>query len=139
MQEFNIGLGGFIKASINDGAQEAFEFTDINKSLATRLSLSGGHWNRSDDTIGMATAINALSRVARDYFADGGIGILIGDGRLPHYAWKKIIETYYSMAVLKYLAVSVDFQTVADPAYNRDRGTMYIFWPSPAHRNLIAG
>ena len=126
-QELSADLGGFIRASINDGTQEAFEFTEINKSFATGLSLRGNRWNRSDDTVGLAAVVNGLSSAARDYFAAGGMGILIGDGRLPDYGLEKIVETYYSMAVAEHLTISADFQSVVDPAYSRDRGPVYIF------------
>jgi high affinity Mn2+ porin len=126
-QEFSANLGGFLKASINDGSKEAFEFTEINKSLAAGLSLNGHSWARPDDTVGLASVINGLSGAARSYFSAGGIGILIGDGRLPHYAYEEILEMFYSRKVLSHLTVSGDYQFVLNPAYNRDRGPVSVF------------
>jgi high affinity Mn2+ porin len=126
-QELGADLGAFARLSVNEGAQEAFEFTEINKSLAAGLSLRGDRWTRPDDTVGLAVVVNGLSSAARDYFAAGGLGILIGDGRLPDYGFERILETYYSRKIVQHLTVSADFQYVIDPAYNRDRGPVAIF------------
>jgi len=120
-------LGVFARASINDGTRETFDFTDINRSLAAGLSLRGEHWSRPDDTVGVAAVTNGLSSAAREYFAAGGLGVLIGDGRLPDYGWERILETYYSVKLIEHLMMSADFQYVLDPAYNRDRGPVAIF------------
>ncbi len=120
-------LGVFLRASINDGTRETFDFTDINRSIAAGLSLRGERWSRPDDTFGLAAVSNGLSSAARDYFAAGGLGVLIGDGRLPDYGWERILETYYSTKLIEHLTISGDFQYVVDPAYNRDRGPVAIF------------
>jgi high affinity Mn2+ porin len=126
-QEIDADWGIFARASINDGAQEAFEFTEINKSLAAGASLKGQAWGRQQDSVGVAAVVNGLSSAARSYFAAGGIGILIGDGRLPDYGFEKILETYYCLRPAEHVAITGDFQFVHDPAYNRDRGPVSIF------------
>jgi high affinity Mn2+ porin len=126
-QELLSDLGTFLRASINDGSKEAFDFTEINRSLATGLSLAGSRWSRSQDVVGLAGAVNGLSSAARRYFAAGGLGILIGDGRLPDYGLEKILETYYAAKVTEALTISLDFQYVVNPAYNADRGPVSIF------------
>ena len=98
----------------------------INKSLSVGLSLNGDRWGRHDDTVGVAGVINGLSGEARQYFAAGGIGILIGDGQL-NYGAEKILETYYSMRVNRYLKLALNYQYVNNPAYNRDRGPLSIY------------
>jgi len=120
-------FGVFVRASANDGTQECFDFTDINRSLAAGLSLRGDRWSRPEDTVGLAAVANSLSNEAREYFAAGGIGVLIGDGQLPHYGPEKIVETYYSRKLVEHLTISADFQYVLYPAYNRDRGPVSIF------------
>jgi len=126
-QELGADLGAFARLSLNEGAQEAYEFTEINKSLAAGLSLRGDRWDRPDDTVGLAAVINGVSSAARDYLAAGGLGVLIGDGRLPNYGFEKIVETYYSRQIVEHLTIAADFQYVLDPAYNRDRGPVAIF------------
>ena len=48
--------------------------------------------------------------------------ILVGDGRLPHPGAERIVEAYYDWALTKAVHVSLDYQYVQNPAYNRDRG-----------------
>lgn len=59
------------------------------------------------------------------YLNAGGLGILVGDGQLPHPGPEKIIEALYSFPVGSWLA-TVDYQFIANPAYNRDRGPVSI-------------
>ncbi len=60
------------------------------------------------------------------FFANGGTGILAGDGSLD-YAPEGIIEAYYAYSVVDPLAVTVDYQFVANPAFNQARGPVHIF------------
>ena len=57
----------------------------------------------------------------------GGLGILIGDGKLPHPAAEEIIETYYSAALFSHAQLSLDYQWINHPAYNTDRGPASVF------------
>jgi high affinity Mn2+ porin len=120
-------LGVFARASFNDGSKEAYEFTEINKSLSLGLSLKGTRWGHENDTVGLAGEIAGISRAAQSYFAAGGIGILIGDGQLPHYGAEQVVETYYSAQVTGWLWASADYQFIDNPAYNRDRGPVSVF------------
>jgi high affinity Mn2+ porin len=125
-QEFAPGVGGFARASANDGSKEAYEFTEINRSIAGGLSIKGVRWGRADDTFALAATINALSDPARRYFAAGGLGILIGDGRLPNAGQERIAETYYAVSMTDHVTLTADYQYVVNPAYNRDRGPVSI-------------
>jgi high affinity Mn2+ porin len=125
-QQLYDDVGLFVRASLNDGSKESFEFTDINKSLSTGLSLKGTAWTRKDDAVGIALVVNGISASARTYFAAGGLGTLIGDGRLLHYGAESILETYYNAAVGKGFTIIGDYQYVSNPAYNRDRGPVSI-------------
>lgn len=128
-QEVSSDLGAFARASVNDGSKEGYDFTEINKSVSAGLSLRGDRWGRHDDTFGFAAVANGLSGDARNYFAAGGMGILIGDGQLPHYGLEKIMETYYSYSVhaVDHLMLTLNYQYVINPAYNQDRGPVSIF------------
>lgn len=126
-QGLNANLGAFIRLSTNDGRKEAFEFTEINRSIAAGIALKGTSWHRGGDTFGLAAVVNDISPQARSYFAAGGMGILIGDGQLPRYQAEKIIETYYKASVIEGIDLSLDFQHIADPAYDAVRGPVNIF------------
>lgn len=125
-QELSSDIGAFARVSAADGKKEAYEFSDIDQSFSGGLSIKGDRWSRHDDTIGIAAVVNRLSGAAQAYFAAGGMGILIGDGKL-NYAPEKILETYYSANVFPHVVLTFDYQYVANPAYNRDRGPVSIY------------
>jgi carbohydrate-selective porin OprB len=59
------------------------------------------------------------------YLARGGLDFLIGDGKLnyaPEYVW----ETYYSARLIAGFFATFDLQRVANPAFNRDRGPVWV-------------
>jgi high affinity Mn2+ porin len=115
-------LGAFLRASLDDGHKEVYEFTEINRSVSGGLSLKGATWDRPDDTVGLAGVISGISSDARAYLAAGGLGNLIGDGRLPSYAPEKVLELFYSAAIVEGISFSVDYQRIENPAYDSVRG-----------------
>ncbi|HXQ53880.1 MAG TPA: carbohydrate porin [Stellaceae bacterium] len=119
-------LGLFARLSWNDGRTEGWAFTDIDRSLSIGASLKGARWNRPRDTVGVAAAVNGLSKPARNFFAAGGLGILAGDGRLS-YAAETIVESYYSFSIIEPVNFTLDYQFVANPAFNSARGPVSIF------------
>lgn len=119
-------LGGFARASWNDGRTEAWAFTDVDTSVSLGASLKGGRWNRPADTVGLAAAMNLISKEHQDFFAAGGTGILVGDGRLS-YGPEGIVEAYYAVSIAEPLVLTLDYQFVVNPAYNSDRGPVSIF------------
>ncbi len=119
-------VGVFGRWSWNDGHNEIMAFTDIDRSLSGGVSIKGTSWGRKNDTIGVGGAINGLSRDHRDFLAAGGLGPLIGDGAL-NYRTERILETYYSYALLDTTWLTFDYQFVANPAFNADRGPISIF------------
>ena len=74
-----------------------------------------------------AGIVNSISGVHQAFLDAGGLGILIGDGQLPNPGLEKIFETYYSYALSPEMRVSFDYQFIANPAYNRDRGPVNTF------------
>ena len=125
-QQIAKDIGLFARASWNDGQNETLSFTDIDRSLSGGVSIKGSYWGRSSDTIGLGGAINGLSSGHRDLLVAGGLGLLIGDGRL-NYQPERILETYYALAIDKNFTVTADYQFITNPAYNADRGPVHIF------------
>ena len=120
-QALSANLGAFLRAMHADGRTETYAFTEVDDSIATGLALKGAAWGRADDTVGLSWMRNMLSHERRDYLARGGISFFIGDGAL-NYRPESIIETYYSWKVMSGLWLTGDYQHIANPAYNADRG-----------------
>ncbi len=118
-------LGLFARAGFAGSDVEPYEFADIDRTIAAGLSLSGKRWSRPDDTFGIAGIINGISGQHKAYLNAGGLGILVGDGKLPNPGLEKIIETYYSFSVSSWWA-TLDYQFITNPAYNRDRGPVSV-------------
>jgi high affinity Mn2+ porin len=125
-QELAADLGAFARAGRAAGNVESYEFTDIDRTVSVGLSLQGTRWHRAGDTVGLAAISNGISAARERYLNAGGLGILVGDGRLPHPGPEQIIETYYSVALSKAAHLSFDYQWIDHPAYNRDRGPVSV-------------
>jgi high affinity Mn2+ porin len=131
-QPISDNVGVFARIGKAEGNVEAYEFTDVDRSKEIGASFKGAPWHRADDTIGLAFMDNGISAEREQYLNLGGLGILIGDGKLPHPGPEEIIETYYSCGLLGWLHVSLDYQFVKNPAYNKDRGPVSI-WAARVH------
>jgi high affinity Mn2+ porin len=125
-QELGAGLALFARIGAADGRVEAYEFTDVDSAFATGLALSGAGWKRSDDTTGVAVLVNDISSERRRYLDAGGLGILIGDGKLTDAGRESIAELYYSARVVARFYATLDYQYVTNPAYNRERGPVSV-------------
>jgi high affinity Mn2+ porin len=123
--ELTKGLGAFARLGWNDGQTPDWCYADVQKSGSAGLSIKGDFWHRPNDTVGLAGIVNGISRVQQQYFTDGGLGILAGDGTLS-YGLEKTLETYYKFQIWKNFSGTADYQFVIDPAYNEARGPVSI-------------
>jgi high affinity Mn2+ porin len=119
-------FGLFSRLSWQDGQTEIMAWTDINRSASFGGVLQGTSWGRPDDRIGIAGVVNGVSSEYQAFLKAGGLGILIGDGQL-NYSAEKILEAYYWYSINKWSSLTFDYQFVANPAYNVDRGPVSIF------------
>lgn len=126
-QQVTETLGLFGRAGWGDGNHEPWDFTDIDRTVQLGVSINGKGWGRTDDTIGVAGVLNRISNQHIAFLNAGGLGILIGDGQLTGYGLEKIFEAYYSYALTPSTRLTFDYQFIADPAYNADRGPVNIF------------
>lgn len=126
-QQLAADLGLFVRVSKAAGNVEAYEFSDIDSSVAAGLSLKGSAWGRGHDKVGLAVIRNGISAAREQYLNAGGLGILIGDGKLSRPGPEQILETYYSAAIFSHAEISVDYQWIDNPGYNRDRGPVSVF------------
>jgi high affinity Mn2+ porin len=126
-QEFTADLRGFVRAGWNEGQHESWNYTEVDQTLAFGADLRGSLWHRSLDKFGVAFVGNGVSRNHREYLALGGLGFVLGDGRLT-YGPEKIMETYYNfpIPVLSGIFAALDLQYIDDPGYNRARGPVVV-------------
>jgi high affinity Mn2+ porin len=131
-QALSSDVGVFGRYGWNDGKTETWAFTEIDRSVSAGISVGGRSWKRSMDRLGVGAARNYLSGDHASYLAAGGTGFLIGDGRL-NYRPESVAEVYYAVPIGKGLTITLDYQRVANPAYNQDRGpvdvgTLRLHW-----------
>ncbi len=125
-QKLSDAFGAFTRLSWNDGRNETWAFTEVDRSAALGLDFNPSRWGRADDEAGAAVVVNGLSADHRRYLAAGGQGFLLGDGAL-HYGPEIIEEIYYRVQLLAQLQVSPDAQLVVNPGYNRARGPVPVW------------
>ena len=121
-QQVSKSTAMFVKGGLTNGNIEPYEFTDVDRTLAVGATVKGTGWGRGDDTVGVAGVVNGITRVHQQFLHAGGLGILVGDGKLPHPGGEYLAEAYYDVALAKPLHLSFDAQLVVHPGYNRDRG-----------------
>jgi high affinity Mn2+ porin len=125
-QDWNENVGYFVRAGWNDGKNETWAYTEIDNSVSAGFSLKGRSWKRPHDHVGLAVVSNGISADHRNYLRSGGYGFIIGDGQL-RYSRENILETYYSFQLNDFFWISPNYQFIANPAYNKDRGPVHVF------------
>jgi hypothetical protein len=105
----------------NDGRNESYAYTEIDRTAEFGSDFRGKPWRRPDDKIGAVFVANGISGDHRRYLQLGGLGFILGDGGL-NYGLEKIFETYYTIHLWRGISFAVDYQRVTNPGYNRDRG-----------------
>jgi high affinity Mn2+ porin len=125
-QEITSDLGAFLRVSVRNPSYEAWQFADASRGLEAGLSLKGTAWKRPNDTVGIAELLAGIGQAKQAYYNAGGLGILAGDGKLPHYGLENVVEFYYNFEVHKGVNVTFDYQLAVNPAFNEDRGPINI-------------
>jgi high affinity Mn2+ porin len=124
-QEIADNTGLFSRLGWNDGRESGWAYTDVNWTASFGASVGGKSWHRPDDTFGLMDILSGASSQNQAFLKAGGVGILAGDGMLS-YSPEDVVETYYSHKLPGNLHVTLDYQFVSDPAFNRDRGPVSI-------------
>ncbi len=124
-QECTDWLGVFLRLGWRTGDTEVMQFTDADRSLAGGISLNGSAWGRPQDTMGIGGFVDDLSSIHAEYLALGGLTFMIGDGALTHGP-EGGGEIYYQAHIAGPLKLAVDYQGIANPGYNQDRGPVHL-------------
>ncbi len=109
----------------NEGQHESFAYTEVDQTATVGGDYDGTQWSRPNDKLALAFVSNAIKRDHQDYLADGGLGFLLGDGRL-HYGRENIAETYYNAHTWRGLFFALGLSHISSPGYNRDRGPVWV-------------
>ena len=117
--------GLFARLGWDDGATESFAYTECDDQFSVGGQISGKRWKSSQDHLGIAFVSDGLSAPHREYLAAGGDGFLLGDGKL-NYGREMIMETYWQRQLTKEVSVALDYQFIANPGYNQDRGPVSV-------------
>lgn len=119
-------IGLFARAMVSDGRTEVDAFDSADRDLSIGAVGKGALWGRPFDLTGVAFAATWISAAHARYLALGGIDAFIGDGRLDHDAPEALFEIFYSANILRALWLAADYQFLAHPAYNADRGPEHV-------------
>jgi high affinity Mn2+ porin len=118
-------LTAFGRFGWNNGKTESFAYTEVDQTFAGGVRADGAWWHRRYDRAGVAVVTNAISKDHQIYLADGGLGFLLGDGRL-NYGRENIVESYYTAHIWRGIYVAPGLQHINNPGYNRDRGPILV-------------
>jgi hypothetical protein len=124
-QELTENLRVFGRFGWNEGKHESFAYTEVDQTAEAGADYAGTRWRRPADKIGLAVVTNAIKRDHQEYLKLGGLGFLLGDGRL-NYGRENIVESYYNWHAWRGLFYAVDLQHINNPGYNRDRGPAWV-------------
>jgi high affinity Mn2+ porin len=125
-QQISDDNGVFGRVGWADGHVEPRDFTDVDGTISAGASSSGRLWARPGDTVGIAGVVNSISGVHQAFLNAGALGILVGDGMLPHLGLEQIVEACYQLPVSVF-KLTLDYQFILKPAYNTDRGPASVF------------
>jgi high affinity Mn2+ porin len=120
-QELTRDLRAFTRIGWNEGQHESFAYTEVDQTVEFGGDYSGRSWSRPFDKLGVTFVSNAIKKDHQDYLKLGGLGFLLGDGKL-NYAREDILEGYYNLHTWRGIYYALDLQYIDHPGYNKDRG-----------------
>ena len=109
----------------NEGAHESYAYTEVDQTVAVGADWGLGRFGRAFDKVGLTVVSNAIKRDHQAYLGLGGLGFLLGDGRL-NYGREDIVEGYYNVHAWRGVYYALDAQYVTHPGYNRNRGPVLV-------------
>ncbi|HMH14032.1 MAG TPA: carbohydrate porin [Edaphobacter sp.] len=124
-QEVTRNLRAFTRIGWNEGQHESFAYTEVDQTVSFGGDYSGRGWSRPNDKLGVTFVSNAIKKDHQNYLAYGGLGFLLGDGKL-NYGRENIVEAYYNLHAWRGVYYALDLQSINHPGYNRDRGPVLV-------------
>lgn len=124
-QELTGNVRVFGRLGWNEGQHESFAYTEVDQTVEVGGDYSGRAWSRPNDKVGAAFVTNAIKADHQAYLRLGGLGFLLGDGKL-HYGREDILESYYNLHAWRGIYYALDLQYITHPGYNQDRGPVLV-------------
>ncbi len=118
-------LTAFARFGWDNGKTESFAYTEVDQTFAEGIGANGAWWHRKQDRAGIAFVSNAIKKDHQNYLAAGGLGFLLGDGKL-NYGRENILESYYTVHAWRGMYLAPGLQHIVNPGYNRDRGPVVV-------------
>ena len=118
-------IGVFGRWGWNEGQHESFAYTEVNQTWEFGVGANGQQWGRKNDRLGLVFVSNGINHEHARYLGFGGLGFLLGDGKL-HYGRENILESYYTLHVWRGFFPAVGLQYMLNPGYNKDRGPVIV-------------
>ncbi len=125
-QSITPDIGVFFRGMYSDGNTEVDSYSSSDRSMSFGVAVKGMRWGREKDTLGIGYAQSWISKVHAEFLNMGGIDGFIGDGKI-NVAPEQVVDLYYQCHVFKSVWVSADYQHIANPGYNADRGPLDIY------------
>jgi high affinity Mn2+ porin len=119
------GITAFARWGWDDGKTESFAYTEVDSTFAEGIVVNGTKWHRKQDRAGASFVSNGVKKDHQVYLADGGLGFLLGDGKL-NYGRESIVEAFYTAHVWRGIYIAPGVQHINNPGYNRDRGPVVV-------------
>jgi high affinity Mn2+ porin len=124
-QELTLNMHVFGRFGWNEGQHESFAYTEVDQTVEFGGDYSGRGWSRPFDKLGVTFVSNAIKADHQAYLKLGGLGFLLGDGKL-NYAREDILESYYNLHAWRGVYYALDLQFIDHPGYNKDRGPVLV-------------
>ncbi len=125
-QSITQDIGLFFRGMYSDGKTEVYSYTSSDRSISFGSAIKGQRWGRQKDTVGLGYAQSWISKNHVNYLNMGGIDGFIGDGKI-NYKPEQVLDIYYQWHVIKSTWLTFDYQYLANPAFNADRGPVNIY------------
>jgi hypothetical protein len=124
-QNLSNSITAFARTGWNDGKAESFVYTEDDQTFSEGVTAKGALWKRKQDRAGVAVVSNAIKKDHQNYLAAGGLGFLLGDGRLT-YGRENVLESFYTVHAWRGIYLAPGVQHINNPGYNRDRGPVVV-------------
>lgn len=119
-------IGVFFRGMYSDGKTEVYSYTSADRSISFGAAMKGLRWGRRKDTLGLGYAQSWISNQHVAYLNMGGVDGFIGDGKI-NYRPEQVVDIYYQWHAISSTWVTLDYQHLANPAFNADRGPVDIY------------